>query len=71
MRLSGERRDQFSSGRTGCEALAYGSRGLSYSRVLKSKTPPEGGVLVMSALVQACDCYAACWWTKSASFLRA
>jgi hypothetical protein len=39
-------RDLISSGRTGCEALAYGSRGLSCSRGLKSKPRRKGGVLV-------------------------
>ena len=39
-------RDLISSGRTGCEVLAYGSRGLSCSRGLKSKPRRKGGVLV-------------------------
>jgi hypothetical protein len=59
MRLSGGARPN-SSGRTGCEALACGSRGLSCSRGLKSKPPPEGRGARICALVQACDCYAAC-----------
>jgi hypothetical protein len=50
MRLfGGAARPYFSSGRTGCEALAYGSRGLSLSRGLKSKPRRKGGARICAS----------------------
>ena len=53
--LAGLTPRRFSSGWTGVKALAYGKAGAFSDMGTESKTRPFGEVLVMSALVQACD----------------